>query len=73
MAWSWIYTLTRGAVGLMTLRLRGEAAKDVELLVLRQALLPCLIVSHAEPRCRGLDQIAIASSANAAFTLMLVG
>jgi hypothetical protein len=34
MAWSWIYGLTRGAVGLMAMRLRGDTAKDVELLVL---------------------------------------
>ncbi|HEV8556131.1 MAG TPA: helix-turn-helix domain-containing protein [Actinophytocola sp.] len=35
MAWSWIYALTRGAVGLMAMRLGGDTAKDVELLVLR--------------------------------------
>jgi hypothetical protein len=35
MAWSWIYALTRGAVGLMAMRLRGDTAKAVELLVLR--------------------------------------
>jgi len=33
--WSLMYTLTRRAVDLMVLRLRGDAAKDVELLVLR--------------------------------------
>jgi hypothetical protein len=35
MVWSLMYTLTRRAVGLMVLHLRGDAAKDVELLVLR--------------------------------------
>ena len=33
--WSLMYALTRRAVDLMVLRLRGDAAKDVELLVLR--------------------------------------
>ena len=35
MIWSLMYTLTRRAVDLVVLRLRGDAAKDVELLVLR--------------------------------------
>jgi hypothetical protein len=35
MVWSLLYTLTRRAFGLMVLGARGEAAKDVELLVLR--------------------------------------
>ena len=35
MVWSLTYTLTRRAVDLMVLRVRGDAAKDVELLVLR--------------------------------------
>jgi transposase InsO family protein len=35
MVWSLMYTLTRRAVELMVLRVRGEAAKEVELLVLR--------------------------------------
>jgi putative transposase len=34
MIWSLMYTLTRRAVDLMVLRPRGDAAKDVELLVL---------------------------------------
>lgn len=35
MVWSLMYTLTRRAVELMVLRIRGDTAKDVELLVLR--------------------------------------
>ncbi|SQD94656.1 conserved hypothetical protein [Parafrankia sp. Ea1.12] len=33
--WSRLYTLTRNTLGLMLLRVRGDTAKDVELLVLR--------------------------------------
>ncbi|SQD97695.1 Integrase catalytic region (fragment) [Parafrankia sp. Ea1.12] len=35
MVWSLLYALTRNALGLMLLRVRGDTAKDVELLVLR--------------------------------------
>jgi hypothetical protein len=35
MVWSLLYALTRNAFGLMLLRVRGDTAKDVELLVLR--------------------------------------
>ena len=35
MRWSVIYVLTRRALELVTFRIRGEAAKDIELLVLR--------------------------------------
>lgn len=35
MAWSLLYALARAAFGLMLLRVRGDSAKDVELLVLR--------------------------------------
>ncbi|WP_026240362.1 integrase core domain-containing protein [Parafrankia discariae] len=35
MVWSLFYALTRNALGLMLLRVRGDTAKDVELLVLR--------------------------------------
>jgi len=35
MRWSLIYALTRRALELVTFRIRGEAAKDIELLVLR--------------------------------------
>ncbi|MCK9931684.1 integrase [Frankia sp. Mgl5] len=35
MVWSLLCALTRNAFGLMLLRIRGDTAKDVELLVLR--------------------------------------
>ncbi|GGZ40353.1 hypothetical protein [Streptomyces bluensis] len=35
MRWSWIYVLTRRSLELVGLRLLGNTAKDVELLVLR--------------------------------------
>jgi hypothetical protein len=33
MAWSLLYDLTRNSLGVMLLRSRGDAAKDVEILV----------------------------------------
>ncbi|CAI7977066.1 Integrase catalytic region [Frankia sp. Hr75.2] len=38
MVWSLLYALTRNALGLMLLRVRGDTAKDVELLVLRHQM-----------------------------------
>ncbi|EIV95424.1 hypothetical protein FraQA3DRAFT_5247 [Frankia sp. QA3] len=35
MVWSLLYALTRNTLGLMLLRVRGDTAKEVELLVLR--------------------------------------
>ncbi|WP_242419922.1 MULTISPECIES: integrase [unclassified Frankia] len=35
MVWSLLYALTRNTLGLMLLRVRGDTAKDVELLILR--------------------------------------
>jgi hypothetical protein len=35
MRWSWIYAVTRRTLELVVFRLRGDRAKDVELLVLR--------------------------------------
>src|SRR4051794_37326334 len=38
MVWSLLYGLTRNARGVMLLRIRGDAAKDIEILVLRHQL-----------------------------------
>lgn len=38
MVWSLLYGLTRNTLGVMLLRIRGDAAKDIEIMVLRQQL-----------------------------------
>jgi putative transposase len=38
MVWSLLYDLTRNTLGVMLLRIRGDAAKDIEILVLRHQL-----------------------------------
>src|SRR5918999_993515 len=38
MLWSLLYSLTRNTLGVLVLRVRGDAAKDVEILVLRHQL-----------------------------------
>jgi hypothetical protein len=38
MVWSLLYGLTRNTLGVMLLRIRGDAAKDIEILVLRHQL-----------------------------------
>jgi putative transposase len=38
MVWSLLYGLTRNTLGVMLLRVRDEAAKDVEIMVLRHQL-----------------------------------
>jgi putative transposase len=38
MVWSLLYGLTRNTLGVMLLRIRGDAAKEIEILVLRSCL-----------------------------------
>jgi hypothetical protein len=38
MVWSLLYSLTRNTLGVLLLRVRDDAAKDVEILVLRHQL-----------------------------------
>jgi hypothetical protein len=38
MVWSLLYSLARNSLGVMLLRVRGDAAKDIEILVLRHQL-----------------------------------
>jgi hypothetical protein len=36
MVWSLLYNLARNSLGVMLFRFRGDAAKDIEILALRQ-------------------------------------
>ena len=60
MSWSLMYTLTRRVVDLIALRLRGNAAKDVELLVLRHQV-AVLRRSLARPRLQPSDRVLLAA------------
>ena len=60
MIWSLVYTLARRAVGLMVLRLRGDAVKDVELLVLRHEV-AVLSRQVERPRLRPSDRVFLAA------------
>jgi hypothetical protein len=61
MVWSLLYTLTRRAFGLMVLGARGEAAKDVELLVLRHEV-TVLRRQVARPALQPADRVMIRQS-----------
>jgi hypothetical protein len=60
MVWSLMYTLTRRALGLMVLGVRGEAAKDVELLVLRHEV-ALLRRQVARPALQPADRVLLAA------------
>jgi putative transposase len=60
MAWSLMYALTCRALGLMVLGVRGEAAKDVELLVLRHEV-ALLRRQVARPALQPADRVLLAT------------
>jgi hypothetical protein len=60
MIWSLMYTLTRRALGLMVLGVRGDTAKDVELLVLRHEV-AVLRRQVARPALQPADRLLLAA------------
>ena len=58
--WSLMYTLARRAVGLMVLRSRGDAARDVELRVLRHQV-AVLRRQVARPHLEPQDRVLLAA------------
>jgi transposase InsO family protein len=60
MVWSLLYTLTRHALGLAALRVRGESAKDVELMVLRHEVM-VLRRQVSRPALQPADRMLLAA------------
>src|SRR5215204_4919045 len=61
MIWSMLYVLTRRALGVMLLGVRGDTAKDVELLVLRHEV-AVLRRQVARPALEPADRVLLAAS-----------
>ncbi|CAI7975865.1 hypothetical protein FRAHR75_2000001 [Frankia sp. Hr75.2] len=72
MVWSLLYALTRNALGLMLLRVRGDTAKDVKLLVLRH---PVAVLRRQvnRPALEPKDRVILAALVLVGATLWLTG
>jgi putative transposase len=60
MVWSLLYSLTRNTMGVMLLRIRGDTAKDIEILVLRHQLAVLRRQVH-RPALQPADRVLLAA------------